>query len=127
MVLHRALETASGLCGEKLDGLTGVWVGGSKVAAIGIRAKRWVTYHGLALNVTTDLEEYRHIIPCGINDKPVTSVARLLKSRALTILPGPILLDQYADALLHALEDVFDFKLIEADMPQNFKNEQMSQ
>ncbi|EFN56622.1 hypothetical protein CHLNCDRAFT_12548, partial [Chlorella variabilis] len=73
-VAIRALEAASGLRGERIPGLTGVWVGGQKVAAIGVRASRWVTYHGLALNVVNDLAPFRQIVPCGIADRPVASV-----------------------------------------------------
>ena len=64
----------SGLRGEREPGLTGVWVRGAKVAAIGVRAQRWVTYHGLALNVCPDLAPFQLITPCGIPDRPVTSV-----------------------------------------------------
>jgi lipoyl(octanoyl) transferase len=67
-----------GLHGERVEGLTGVWVGEGKVAAIGVGIRQWVTYHGLSLNVDPDMETYRHIIPCGIADRPVTSLARLL-------------------------------------------------
>lgn len=58
---------------------TGVWVGESKIAAIGIRVSRWVTMHGFAFNINTDLELFNGIIPCGIKDKEVTSLSRLLK------------------------------------------------
>ncbi|MCC6398451.1 MAG: lipoyl(octanoyl) transferase LipB [Bacteroidetes bacterium] len=57
-----------------LPGYTGVWVAGDKICAIGIKASRWVTMHGIALNVTTDLSYFRRIIPCGIFEKGVTSV-----------------------------------------------------
>lgn len=67
-----------GLTGERVEGLTGVWVGGAKVAALGIKVRRWVTMHGFALNVRTDLTHFAHIVPCGITDKPVTSLQRLL-------------------------------------------------
>lgn len=67
-----------GLKGERLQGLTGVWVGGAKVAAIGVGARRWVTYHGLALNVDPDMSHFGLIVPCGIADKPVTSLKLLL-------------------------------------------------
>ena len=69
---------AWGLRGEVIAGLTGVWVDGEKVAAIGIKAARWVTTHGFALNVDPDLAYFRHIVPCGISGRGVTSVARRL-------------------------------------------------
>ncbi len=58
--------------------LTGVWVDGAKICAMGIKCSRWVTMHGFALNVNTDLGYFGHIVPCGITDKPVTSLHALL-------------------------------------------------
>ena len=60
------------------DGLTGVWVGDEKIAALGVRISRWVTMHGFALNVNPDLSFYDGIIPCGIFDHGVTSMEQLL-------------------------------------------------
>lgn len=60
------------------EGLTGVWVKGQKVAAIGVRVSKWVTMHGFALNVNTDLRKFDRIIPCGIFHKGVTSMERIL-------------------------------------------------
>lgn len=73
----------AGIKGARLEGYPGVWVGESKVCAIGARVKRrqsgeFVTSHGLALNVTTNLSHFQTIIPCGISDKGVTSIAELL-------------------------------------------------
>ena len=67
-----------GIAAGRVEGLTGVWVGGEKLAAIGVRIARWITSHGFALNVNTKLEHFNLIVPCGIADRGVTSMARLL-------------------------------------------------
>lgn len=67
-----------GLTGARIPGLTGVWVEGVKVAAIGIKVKRWITMHGFALNVCPDLAGFREIVPCGIGDRPVGSLAQFI-------------------------------------------------
>jgi lipoyl(octanoyl) transferase len=67
-----------GVSAGRVPSLTGVWVGDEKVAAIGVRISRWITSHGFALNVTTDLDYFGLIVPCGIADRGVTSLARLL-------------------------------------------------
>jgi lipoyl(octanoyl) transferase len=67
-----------GIGATRVEGLTGVWVGREKIAAIGVRIARWITSHGFALNVTTDLDYFDLIVPCGIADRGVTSLARLL-------------------------------------------------
>jgi len=66
-----------GVTAGRIPGLTGVWVGDEKLAAIGVRIQRWVTSHGFALNHTTDLSHFSLIVPCGITDRGVTSLERL--------------------------------------------------
>jgi lipoyl(octanoyl) transferase len=75
-----------GLKGERSPGETGVWLDvgtpfARKICALGVRASRWVTMHGFAFNVNTDLGYFKHIIPCGISDKAVTSLAAELKRK----------------------------------------------
>jgi lipoyl(octanoyl) transferase len=66
-----------GIAAGRVAGLTGVWVGDEKLAAIGVRISRWVTSHGFALNHSTDLSHFGLIVPCGIADRGVTSLAKL--------------------------------------------------
>jgi lipoyl(octanoyl) transferase len=65
-----------GIEAHRVPGLTGAWVGADKLGAIGVRISRWITSHGFALNVTTDLEYFKLIVPCGITSGGVTSLAR---------------------------------------------------
>ncbi|HEY4643836.1 MAG TPA: lipoyl(octanoyl) transferase LipB [Bacteroidota bacterium] len=67
-----------GVEGSRIEGLTGVWVDGCKIAAIGVKVSRWVTMHGFALNVNTDLSYFNGIVPCGIFHKGVTSLQQVL-------------------------------------------------
>jgi len=67
-----------GIDAGRVPGLTGVWVGNEKLAAIGVRIARWITSHGFALNAATDLDYFGLIVPCGIADRGVTSLSRLL-------------------------------------------------
>jgi lipoyl(octanoyl) transferase len=103
----RALEAAIiataasfGVPAHRSDGLTGVWVEDDrKLAAIGVRVKRGVTTHGLALNVNTDLRWFAEMVPCGIHDKEVTSLARELGR--------PIEMEEVEDRLARSLADQF--------------------
>jgi lipoyl(octanoyl) transferase len=67
-----------GIEAGRIPTLTGVWIGDEKIAAIGVAVRRWIAHHGFALNVSTDLTLFEAIVPCGLADKGVTSVARLL-------------------------------------------------
>ncbi len=112
--------------GERVEGLTGTWVDGHKVAAQGVRAQRWVTYHGLALNVAPDLSHFGAIVPCGIGDRPVGSVAQRLAAQTGACCvpeaqagtpPPPALMRAARNALLAAFEEVFDAQLAPCDAP----------
>jgi lipoyl(octanoyl) transferase len=78
-VLIRAVQEL-GLAAGRRPGMTGVWVMDKKVAAIGVHISRWITSHGFALNVATDLRYFRHIVPCGISTHPVSSLEALLNA-----------------------------------------------
>lgn len=87
-----------GLIGERVTGLTGVWIEGYKVAAIGIKVSRWITMHGFALNVCPDLTGFNLIVPCGIADKPVGSLAQFI--------PG-ITIEEVQPIVIQAFAQVF--------------------
>lgn len=102
--LIRALATF-GIDAGRVPSLTGVWVGDEKIAAIGVRVSRWITSHGFALNIDPDLDYFRLIVPCGITDKGVTSMARVLGS------PPPRAAVEAA--VVKAFEDVFRLDAVE--------------
>jgi lipoyl(octanoyl) transferase len=103
--LIRAVATF-GISAHRLPGLTGAWVADDKLGAIGVRIARWVTSHGFALNVSTNLAHFDLIVPCGITDKGVTSIARLTgRTVAMT---------EVEDAIAAALADVFERQLVES-------------
>ncbi len=85
-----------GLAAERLAGLTGVWLEGHKLAAIGVGAKRWISQHGLALNVDCDLAGFSQVVPCGLADRPV---GRLLdwRPQLAAAAVAPRLLEMFAD------------------------------
>lgn len=94
-----------------VEGLTGVWAGDAKIAAIGVKISRGVAYHGFAINVNTNLSYFDHIVPCGITDRKVTSMARLLGE------PVDIEAAQYSVA--YQLGRGMNFRMAEADEAAN--------
>jgi lipoyl(octanoyl) transferase len=88
-----------GLDAGRLKGLTGVWTGGQKIGAIGVRISRWITSHGFAFNVTTNLQHFQMIVPCGISDRGVTS---LENATGRPVSPGEV-----EDRLVHHFAAVF--------------------
>nr|KYP60936.1 Plastidial lipoyltransferase 2 [Cajanus cajan] len=99
-VVIRVLSSAFSIQASRLEGLTGVWVGNEKLAAVGIRVSHWITYHGLALNVTTDLSPFKWIIPCGIRDRQVGSIKGLVREGKLCVGHGTPDLYKFDDASL---------------------------
>jgi lipoyl(octanoyl) transferase len=92
-----------GFTAGRIQGMTGAWVGAEKIGAIGVRIQRWVTSHGFAFNVNTDLDFFRLIVPCGISDLGVTSLRRLTGRE----IPMPDVEDRFVDAFC----GVFDREL----------------
>ncbi|MDG1702043.1 MAG: lipoyl(octanoyl) transferase LipB [Opitutae bacterium] len=79
MVIIRVLQNFN-LEASTREGKTGIWIGDRKICAIGVAVKSWITYHGLALNISPDLEHFKGIIPCGITDGSVTSMEQEMAS-----------------------------------------------
>lgn len=95
-----------GLSGGRIQGLTGAWVGADKLGAIGVRISRWITSHGFAFNVSTDLDFFNLIVPCGIARGGVTSLSRALGR--------PVALAEAESALVRHFGEVFDRRIVDA-------------
>lgn len=103
-----------GLSAGRIDGLTGVWIDFEegakdprKICAMGVKSSRWVTMHGLALNVNTDLSYFGHIVPCGIDDKAVTSMNKELGKH--------VQMSEVQERLTHHIAEVFEMDITMAD------------
>jgi lipoyl(octanoyl) transferase len=100
---------AFGVNAHRVAGLTGIWVGNEKLGAIGVRIAKWITSHGFALNVATDLTGFGLIVPCGIADKGVTSLEKLLG--------WSLSMSDVEDAAAAAFADVFECSLANTSAP----------
>jgi lipoyl(octanoyl) transferase len=98
VMIHTA--ASFGVTATRVPGLTGAWVGPDKLAAIGVRIARWVTSHGFAFNVTTNLWHFDFIVPCGIRDRGVTSLE--------TLLGRTVPMVEVEDAAIQGFEQVFN-------------------
>lgn len=128
-VVIRALSSAFSIKASRLEGLTGVWVGDQKLAAIGIRVSQWMTYHGLAVNVTTDLTPFRQIIPCGIRNRRVGSIKSVLREfdrcRALDMSQAQDyqLIDMAHDSLVKEFSEVFQLEILQYSPSSNVNHQ----
>ena len=94
-----------GLESKRVDDFTGVWIDDRKICAIGVKISRWITMHGFAFNVSTDLNLFNGIIPCGITDKEVTSLNKELKKG--------IDQNEVKEKIIHNFMDIFSYNIIE--------------
>jgi lipoyl(octanoyl) transferase len=98
-----------GVKGERFEGLTGVWLEpetprARKICALGVKSSRWVTMHGIGFNVNSDLSYFNHIIPCGIEDKAVTSLEKEVGKK--------VDMEEIKIVLLNAMKELFQFQEI---------------
>jgi lipoyl(octanoyl) transferase len=100
-----------GVTAGRIQGLTGTWVGAEKIGAIGVRLSRWITSHGFAFNVSTDLDHFKLIVPCGIIDRGVTSLERATGRRLAVV--------EIEDAVVRRFQDIFERELIDATLSRS--------
>ncbi|KAK9748151.1 hypothetical protein RND81_02G039400 [Saponaria officinalis] len=119
-VLIRVLSSAFSIKSSRIEGLTGVWVGNKKLAAIGVRVSQWIAYHGLALNVSTDLTPFAQIVPCGIQDREVGTIKQVLRETQASYdqsaidklsSDNSVLIDIAHKSLIEEFCQVFDVEL----------------
>jgi lipoyl(octanoyl) transferase len=99
-----------GIHASRYEGLTGVWIdpegpNARKICAMGVKCSRWVTMHGIALNIDPDLSYFNHIVPCGIQDKSVTSMSMELGQK--------ISIKEVKNVLLSKMQTIFNFQIQE--------------
>ena len=98
-----------GVVGARVEGLTGVWIDGEtenarKICAMGVKSSRWVTMHGIGFNVNSDLSYFKNIVPCGIEDKAVTSLRNELNRE--------VSMDEVKQKLKHYLAEIFEYEYV---------------
>jgi lipoyl(octanoyl) transferase len=97
-----------GVAAGQIKGLTGTWAGAEKIGAIGVRISRWITSHGFAFNVNTDLDHFKLIVPCGISDRGVTSLEK--------VTGRPVRIDEVEDVVIECFGETFERQPVEADL-----------
>ena len=102
-----------GVEAARRDGMTGVWAGSRKIGSIGVGIRRWVTLHGFALNVATDLDYFDAIVPCGIEDCRMTSIGALGHPQ--------VTVAEFADALVRSFAEVFEYERVISVTPEDLK------
>ncbi|KAM7279268.1 hypothetical protein ACFE04_006402 [Oxalis oulophora] len=124
----RVLASTFSIKASRLQSLTGVWFGDRKLAAIGIRVSQWIAYHGLALNVTTDLAPFNWIVPCGIRNRKVGSIKGLLEEFQSTTrneksdfheLNDQQLMDVTHASLIKEFSEVFQLQINNIELSQH--------
>lgn len=124
-VVIRVLYSTFSIEASRVEGLTGVWFGDQKLAAIGIKVSQWIAYHGLALNVTTDLTPFEWIVPCGIRNRRVGSIKSIFaRELCSTSEKGDIhhfndfqLLDITCRSLIKEFSEVFELDICQKTIP----------
>jgi lipoyl(octanoyl) transferase len=104
-----------GISAERSTGYTGVWTGGRKITSIGVHARDWVTWHGFAMNVVTDLTYFDLIVPCGIQDVEMTSIAKEITLRGEEI-PGDLSVTSAGRVTAEAFAEVFGLAPVESSL-----------
>ncbi|MGH9397916.1 MAG: lipoyl(octanoyl) transferase LipB [Terriglobia bacterium] len=114
-----AVAAEYGIDAGRMNGFTGVWVENAKLVAMGVHISRWVTSHGFAFNINTDLRYFEWIVPCGLHDKGVTSLKRLLAK--------PVDLEEAAERVVRHFGKVFEMEMVEPGQLVHRVSETMTQ